>query len=515
MQKALKFIDTKIDAMGMYRVVTSALLMLAAYSLVLAVFGWLTYGALELLVSLVVIVGAGLASNYLLAKLWRVHTNHESALITALIAFFLILPTPLAQLELLFVPALVVIFAMLSKYLIAWKRQHFLNPVAAGVVATMVVYEFFPLPPGYFEPSWWVGQPLLFVPLVLVGATVVHKVRKWTPVLAFLSVGFLFFLFEEWRFFGHLDNWAGFWLSGPSVFLAVFMLTEPFTMPPTKQTQAGYGALVGLLSQTTVFASLFKMTPELALLIGNLALWPFRLQQKLYLALIERRVIAADTYEFVFKKPTGFSFRAGQYLEWMLPHEGSDNRGVRRYFTIASAPTESVVRVALKVPENGSSYKRELMRLDEGEEVIASQLAGDFTLPEDESRKLGFIAGGIGVTPFRSHIQYMVDSGNGRDTVLLYCTNAVDELAYREAFEGAAASLPLQVIPVIAKEEVSSPMEQGYVTEEMLKRRVPDYHDRTWYLSGPPPMVNAYGKLLRKAGVPGRQIKKDFFPGLA
>jgi Na+-transporting NADH:ubiquinone oxidoreductase subunit NqrB len=196
MQDIWKRIDAKIDAMGMYRVVTLALLVLVVYSFGLAVFGWLAYTVLELAVSLVVTVGVGLVVNYLLAKLWRIHTNHESALITALIAFFLILPISLDQLRLLFIPALVVALAMLSKYCLAWKRQHFLNPVAAGVVATMVAYALVPLPPGYFEPSWWVGQPLLFVPLVVVGAAVVHKVRKWTPVLSFLAVGFLFFLFE-------------------------------------------------------------------------------------------------------------------------------------------------------------------------------------------------------------------------------------------------------------------------------------------------------------------------------
>ena len=64
-------------------------------------------------------------------------------------------------------------------------------------------------------------------------------------------------------------------------------------------------------------------------------------------------------------------------------------------------------------------------------------------------------------------------------------------------------------------EEVELPAEQGYVTAEMLARRVPDYLERIWYISGPPPMVNVYTKLLRQAGLPKTHIVRDFFPGLA
>jgi len=62
---------------------------------------------------------------------------------------------------------------------------------------------------------------------------------------------------------------------------------------------------------------------------------------------------------------------------------------------------------------------------------------------------------------------------------------------------------------------VPYPAEEGFVTEEMLQKRAPDFKERHWYLSGPPPMVNAYDELLKTAGVPAGQITKDFFPGLA
>jgi len=101
------------------------------------------------------------------------------------------------------------------------------------------------------------------------------------------------------------------------------------------------------------------------------------------------------------------------------------------------------------------------------------------------------------------------------DTHLYYCCNTLGELAYLDEFTKLGDSMPIITIPVIAKEEVQPPNEQGFVTIDMLARRTPDYKQRTWYISGPPGMVNAYSKLLREAGVQSRQIKTDFFPGLA
>jgi len=364
--------------------------------------------------------------------------------------------------------------------------------------------------------SWWVSNPILFLPTLIFGGLVVLKIRKWTPVLAFILAGLVMFLYESWK----LDLPLGsefiiYFLSWPTLFLAFFMLTEPFTMPPTKRTQIFYGALVALVANTTLFAPFIAMTPELALVIGNLAIYPYRIRQKLFLTFIEKREIAKNTFEFIFKKPAGFTYQAGQYLEWMLPHEKSDSRGVRRYFTIASSPTESVVRLALKFVPEGSSYKQKLQALTPGDVIVASQLAGDFMLPKDTHSKLAFIAGGIGVTPFSSHITYIKDTKADYDVQLFYCVNQLADLAYYDEFLQASETIKLEVIPLIAKAETEHAFETGYLTKEILERRTPDYKERMWYISGPPPMVSAYKSLLLKSGVARSHIVTDYFPGLA
>lgn len=504
MRSVIKTIEASIDAITMYRVVLYALLALVGFSLLFGILGAIPQTLTEQLLSLLVIVGVSMFTNIIIARVTGIAANHESALITAFIIFFLV--NPARDLFSLHIIALAGVIAMSAKYLLVWHKQHLANPAAVGIGVLSVS--------GYYESTWWIASPEMFLPLLILGTIVVYKVRKWAPVLAFIGVGFVVFLFEEWQFSGSVDNWSIFWLSYPALFLAFFMLTEPFSMPPTKRTQIIYGAFVGFLAHTTWLMPLVKMSPELALVIGNLVMAPNTLRRKLIMPLIERRLVAKDTYEWVFEKPVGTRFQAGQYMEWMLPHREADTRGVRRYFTIASSPTESVVRVAARVPSPGSSYKRTLMSLSPGETIIASQRAGDFILPSADT-KIGMIAGGIGVTPFVSHVSYMCDTNEWRNTRLFYCNNTKADVAYHDLWQRATESGAFKLISVLAKEVPSTEHETGYISAEIISRQTPDYKERTWYISGPPVMVGASERILRQLGVPRQQIIKDFFPGLA
>jgi ferredoxin-NADP reductase/Na+-translocating ferredoxin:NAD+ oxidoreductase RnfD subunit len=502
--KPFHFIQSHVDNVGMYRMVSGTLGILAGLSIFFGFIGLIPYSGLSQIFSLALAIFTALIVNIFFSLILRIPANHESAVITALILFFLALPEenifdtwPLMA---------AVAIGVASKYIIAYKKQHFLNPAALGAAALSVT--------GVYTFSWWIANPVMFIPLLICGVLVVMKVRKWLPVLGLVTVSFAIYMAESASYgTGTTEALRTFFMSWPTLFLAFYMLTEPFTMPAEKGPQFLYGGFVGFLSNTSMFLGIISFSPELALVVANAVMLPSRLRQKLFLKLEERKLIAKDTYEFVFNKPHGFSFKPGQYLEWMLPHKDSDSKGIRRYFTIASSPTEDKVRVAMKITEEASSYKEMIKTLDVEHPLIASQLAGDFLLPEDKEEKLGFIAGGIGVTPFRSHIKYMLDSGAAYDTALYYCVNSVTELAYSGLWNEAEERLMFSYVPVVAKEEVNEPHEKGYVTADMIKRRTPDYLERTWYISGPPGMVNAYKKPLRDMGVKGSRIKTDFFPG--
>ena len=174
------------------------------------------------------------------------------------------------------------------------------------------------------------------------------------------------------------------------------------------------------------------------------------------------------------------------------------------WFTIASSPTEEDLRLGIKFYPDGSSYKHALSSMISTDTIVASQLAGDFVLPNDPKEKLVFIAGGIGVTPFRSMIKYLVDRHEKRSVTLLYCCKTTKDIAYKDVFDAAEAELGIKTTYITS-----------ILDAKMIAEEVPDFKDRTFYLSGPHGMVSAFDQILKKMGVPGSRIKKDFFPGFA
>jgi len=211
------------------------------------------------------------------------------------------------------------------------------------------------------------------------------------------------------------------------------------------------------------------------------------------------------------------SFLPGQYAEWTLHADSSDGRGNRRYFTIASSPTESDTRLGIKFYAKPSSYKKLLAAFTRGSEVMVGSIAGDFVMPRNKKKKLVFIAGGIGVTPFRSMIKYLIDKKERRDIVLIYSNKTEAEIAYRDILEEAVrANIGVRVVYTLSGAiNANWQGEHGAIDAAMIARVVPDYKERIFYISGPQGMVQSFKQMLHAMGVSLRKIKADYFPGFA
>ena len=294
------------------------------------------------------------------------------------------------------------------------------------------------------------------------------------------------------------------------------MLTEPLTTPPTRSLRIMYGILVGILFAPFIHFGNIYMTPEIALVLGNIFSYVVSPKTKAMLTLVGRVKQTPNIYDFIFESDKKFSFKPGQYLEWTLGHENADSRGNRRYFTIASSPTEREIHIGVKFYENSSTFKRKLFSMKEGGMIAASGLAGDFTMPRNKKRKLVFIAGGIGVTPFRSMIKYLIDMNEKRDIVFLYSNPTLGDIAYKDIFEDARARIGLRVVYAVTRETVpvgNPAYYGGRITGEMIAKTIPDFHDRYFYISGTHDMVTTCDAELAKIGVKKTHIKTDFFPG--
>ncbi len=307
-------------------------------------------------------------------------------------------------------------------------------------------------------------------------------------------------------------------LNSAAFYLGFVMLTEPYTSPTTLNLQIWYALIVGVILAPQTHIGHYYSTPEFALVIGNIFAYITGSKVKLFPRLLSKRRISIDSAEFSFAPDRPLTYLPGQYMEWTLPHADADSRGVRRYFTLASSPTEREIKIGVKFYEDGSSFKDSLLEIGQSTPVVAAQLSGDFVLPDDPNDKLAFIAGGIGITPFRSMIKYLTDKREDRDVRLLYSVRHENELAYRTDLSEAKQAIGLRVTYVITGRERQFGRDHvlaGRIDAAMIAREIPDYEERIFYISGPQAMVDGIQKALHGLGVSRAQIKTDFFPGFA
>jgi len=498
-------IDAILNRITMYRVVLYYLGALIAVAVGLAFFGILPYSPAAILFSAGLFIAACSIIDRIGARLFSSEPGADSAVITGLILVLIVnpvMPTDLAGIGIILA---ISTWAIASKYIIAWHKKQVFNPAAFGVVVSALIFSQ--------GATWWVGN-LYLAPFVIAGGLlIVRKIERFDVVIAFAVAALATIAFTSLP-----DSLSALWntLAHSSfLFLALVMLTEPSTLPPSRSLRILYGILAGVLFAPAVHILSYYFTPETALLAANLFSFIVSPKGKHVLTLASRTQLADGTYEFVFTPERRFAFTAGQYLEWTLPGANNDSRGNRRYFTIASAPEEATVRLGVKFYQPMSTFKQELLALKKGDTISAGQLAGDFTLPRDENKKLAFIAGGIGITPFRSMVGNMAATGKARDTVLLYGANTERDIAYKDFFDSARERLGLKVVYAAADKATLPNVVKGRIDERMITSQVPDYADRTFYISGPRGMVTSFTDALRALGLPSSQIKTDYFPGFA
>jgi ferredoxin-NADP reductase len=503
----LGFIDNVIDRITMYRLVIYYLVFLILVAAGLSLRGDITFSWWSLLVSTSILVAACWGLNKIFGRIFRAPINNESPLITAGILALIITPD-ISKLGIAFLLAAAGL-ATASKYILAINRKHIFNPAAIAVLLTGLV--------AGQAPSWWVGSAVM-MPFVLAGGVlVIRKLRRTLLIVTFVATTAIVTAGLTALAGGDvLASLRSLALSSAIFFLAFVMLTEPQTSPPSQGKRAVYAGLVGALMAPQVHILNFYTSPELALVIGNIFAYAVSPRTKVFPVLQQKLQVAANVADFIFTPDRPLAYEPGQYIELTLPHAHKDARGERRYFTLASSPTEPSLRIGAKFYKPSSSFKRAMLAMTSRTPLSMGQLSGDFTLPKDPNQKLAFIAGGIGITPFRSMAKYLLDTKQHRDVVLLYGVQSASDIAYRPIFEEARGLIGLKTLYVLssaAAKAAPHTITGTRITPELISQVVPDFRERLFYVSGTHDMTTTIRHELRALGVPNRQIKIDFFPG--
>ena len=508
MNRITTLVDGFLNHVTMYRLVLYYVGALLLGDFALGFVGLAPNDPAQLAASTLLIGLVAWVTNFAFAKALRIPANSDSVYITAGILALIMPPVAPTDITGLAGLALAAFAAIASKFGLAVFGKHIFNPVAVGAIVAYYALDQ--------SATWWVGGNLELLPIVLIGGLLIlRKLQRFEMFGAYVLANLVATaLTTSPSMYG--EAFVQTFLHSPLLFAGFAMLTEPFTAPAKIYPSLGFGAIVGALSSPNIHIGEFYFTPELAFLIGNVFAWIVspKFRYRLTLQRIEKK--AQGAYDYVFSSNRPMVFEAGQYLDWTMAVRSPDNRGNRRSFTIASAPSESEVRLGVKFYPNPSTFKQGLLHMKPGQRLYAGQLAGEFTLPNNVEQKLAFIAGGIGVTPFRSMVQELMSRGESRDIVMFYGNNKADEIAYREIFDHACTAIDFKCVYAVAEPGANSGnFHQGFIDKSLIVRMAPDFKDRIFYLAGPRALVVRYQNVLAELDIPWSHIKTDFFPGFA
>lgn len=511
----LRSLADRFLGLSMYLVVLGLLVALAVVAIVLSALGEFTEPLTvpAMLTALVVLVVASVLANRLCAMVVGADPHDPSALITALLLWFLFWPTT-AAIDLGWL-AVAAALANLSKYVVVWRGRHLLNPAAAGAFAAVAVQTLV----GRESPinaTWWVAaEPLL--PFVAVAAAVVvwrvgtiEVAASFMIVAAAIDVAALSALGQE---YGAAARTA--LVSFPIVFAGAFMVTEPLTLPPRRWQRIVVSLVMAVvfsagLAMSAFFSisldlGLLTPTPELAILAGNLVALVLARPVGTNARTTHSTRLVGDVHEFVVRPVRPVAFVPGQWVEVQMAGR-SDRRGRRRVFSIVGRDAEGSLRLSTRIPAvSPSAFKTAWAGADEQTRVRLTRVGGDFV---PGRRPAAWVAAGIGITPFLAHLSEQPSS----DVTLVHAVNDADAVAFRD--ELAASGVP---VTLVAPTAPSAPLPAHWtfvasdrLTPQIVRDAVSDLGERDLYLSGSPAAARSLRRGLRRDAA---SVKVDAFTG--
>jgi ferredoxin-NADP reductase len=228
--------------------------------------------------------------------------------------------------------------------------------------------------------------------------------------------------------------------------------------------------------------------------------------------------VAEGTRMFVFEKPDGFTFQAGQYVALRIDPDRLVSPDIRgngvRSFSLASAPHEDELHFVMR--EGITGFKKTMWNLKPGDSVGSTKAVGHCTIPENDGKAIVLLAGGVGIAPARAILRDAAFRKDTRPYALFYSNRLLQDVAYHD--ELRAMDIPdfryVFTLSDATDEATQSGEERGYITADMIRKYLPDTLDCHYYVIGAPGFADAMKVILLSMDIPEAEIKIDPFTGL-
>ncbi len=227
----------------------------------------------------------------------------------------------------------------------------------------------------------------------------------------------------------------------------------------------------------------------------------------------EKREVAKGTLFVRFAVEDYPDYRPGHYFWVELPDRGhTDEKGLRRHISLATSPTESGV-VGLATRLRDTAFKRTLAELEVGDEVQVEEPKGSFLLPEDTSAEYVFVAGGIGITVFRSMLRFIADKDLPYRVTLVYSNRDRESAAFLGELEELERQVEGLRVILTMTDDPGWEGETRQLDADVLAELVGGLEGKTFLVAGPPAMAEGVSESLRGAGLPEDRVLVDGFTG--
>jgi len=206
-------------------------------------------------------------------------------------------------------------------------------------------------------------------------------------------------------------------------------------------------------------------------------------------------------------------FTPGQYFFVTLPDVGyQDDKGLRRHITVVTSPNEKGV-LGFATRMRDSAFKKSLAELPVGTEVEVEPPKGKFSLPADASRPLVFVAGGIGITVFRSMLRFIQEEGLPHRVTLIYSNRDRESTAFLDELRELEKELPNFRLILTMTEDPGWDGEGRTIDAQFFDYVEGDLNRYTFLVAGPPEMVKGMQEALAEAGVDEQNIVAERYSG--
>ena len=227
----------------------------------------------------------------------------------------------------------------------------------------------------------------------------------------------------------------------------------------------------------------------------------FSVFKKRDLVFLESYKETEGVYTFLFEKENDFTWKAGQHGLISITHKKV--KTATKPFTLASAPTENIVKITTSIGDDPSEFKQALLELKQGMKVRTSGPLGSFYLNDNSPSLL--IAGGIGITPFRSMLKQLEAEGNrGEKQIHLLYIDSKNTYLYKDELDEMANHPFVSVTYLDSRDDL----------HKEIDKFTSLYKDNgNYYIAGSKSMVDSISGHLQNNNIAKRNIKKDAFYG--